>query len=183
MSGGSKICLAVPSTCPVRVPDLPRVLLQIFTKAWCAYLSLPLSKQRKLAVLSDMKEHILPHVSAPWHLADFLTDAFDLGTHVCPIVRPMHAAIREGAPGAWRREAACNLFPLLRAPGGSPAPAMHTAPDAPVHAPYLHAPVDVLVVCCGRDWARPPVPCEEGIRPDTRRCIRAAMSHEVPPLP
>eukprot|EP00667_Euglena_gracilis_P012886 EG_transcript_13264 len=50
-----------------------------FTRAWSAFLSLPLSDELKLAVLRALPEAILPHVSQAWAFSDFLSNTFDLG--------------------------------------------------------------------------------------------------------
>lgn len=54
-------------------------LSKAFEESWLKCLQLPMRRETYKRVLYWLPEHVMPHLSAPLKLADFLTDSFDLG--------------------------------------------------------------------------------------------------------
>ncbi|KAK9129210.1 hypothetical protein Sjap_009697 [Stephania japonica] len=63
-------------------PSTPKILKKIklkFTKAWLAFLRLPLPLDLYKEVLVNLHQMVIPHLSNPILLCDFLTRSYDIG--------------------------------------------------------------------------------------------------------
>lgn len=59
-----------------------------FRDAWLAFLALPLPTDAYKRVLVRLHDLVIPHLSNPLLLCDFLTASLDQGAHACQAARP-----------------------------------------------------------------------------------------------